>query len=85
MPEQATSRSRCDSAVHLQVKRLMPAGTDPRAMLLNDPSILLSTQRGRHRIGEPPDAEPDSSYLEPFVPPPQRQEEATGGGDANTG
>ena len=55
-----------------ELRQLMPAGTDARAMLVNDPSILLSTQRGRARIGEPPDDVPDSSYLEPFVPPDQR-------------
>jgi hypothetical protein len=59
-----------------ELERLMPQGTDARAMLLNDTSILLSTQRGRNRIGEPPDSEPDSSYLEPFKPPMRHDDSA---------
>jgi hypothetical protein len=63
-----------------ELERLMPRGTNARAMLRNDLSILLSTQRGRNRIGAPPDDEPDSSYLEPFSPPVARaQAEAARG------
>jgi hypothetical protein len=52
-----------------ELERLMPDGTNCRAMLLNDTSILFRVQRGQKRIGENPDSEPDSSYLVDFVPP----------------
>lgn len=52
-----------------ELDRLMPEGTDAKAMLLNDTSILTRVQRGRKYLGEPPDVDPDSSYLEPFRPP----------------
>jgi hypothetical protein len=57
-----------------ELERLMATGTNCRAMLLNDTSILLRVQRGtplrgQRCIGENPDSEHDSSYLDDFVPP----------------
>jgi hypothetical protein len=48
----------------LEIKRLMPTGTDASAMLRRDPSFLLRVQRGQRYLGENPDADPESSYLE---------------------
>lgn len=51
-----------------EVKRLMPEATDASAMLRRDPSFLLRVQRGQRYLGENPDADPDSSYLEDRTP-----------------
>lgn len=47
-----------------ELARLMPQGTDTLAMLRNDPSFLLRLQRGQKYLGENPDADPETSYLQ---------------------
>ena len=47
-----------------ELERLMPSGTDTLAMLRNDPSFLLRLQRGQKYLGENPDADPETAYLQ---------------------
>lgn len=48
----------CVEEVLLDMRRLLPAGTDVAAMLVADPSWLLRVQKGQRWLGEHPDSDP---------------------------